>query len=1266
MKKTKRLLSLLTALAISASAFASLVIPASAEETTLYTMDVSALTEGDVTTKSATTGAVEADEIAKYNVEDFGTGSTTAGVNAIPALDGWGYMHYGYTADLKDGRQSKAYVTPSTNTLSVYTPGNDKANGAISFIPANVDGLTLPETGYLVYEFKGDLKSTKGRDVPIGFTKGTGSAVDSAANYAATVAGNTTVSLQYTMVHNVGTGDYVIYTDGIQKTTGTAEGIAGIYGQGVSNDGTTVSISNLTLKSTDTAPAAVEYSFVGDSNAELEKGTALVGTTLKAPATPDVQGKEFKEWQDANGEAVTTFTVGSTNTVYTAVYEAASVANISIETNEYSKVTVTPSEGEAQTVYTDSKGEATIVNAAWGEYTYKIEKKGYVAKSGTITLAAAGATIKETLPFVEDPDIEYIYYEADFADGSGQFGLAAPDRNKSITLKPIEMPSLGTISLTFNTAKAEKSQITWQLINKDNKVVAGVQMMNNVDGTDEDDTGIYVFTGWSGNKDLNQWDDTYKFTEGVKISDSYVGEKTVEIVIDQTSNAITAKCGDVSKSLTLIEDASKITTVKVGKHQTDTSTYITNINAYKPNPNYVLVSGDTEFAKIEGKTVTRSYSYAPAVLVPNEKYNWSVTDTSGNAVTGASIEDGVLSITDEVPAGKVLVKIASASEPEKNGELEVEIKDVQKYTATAEYPKAVQKGESAKLSVSKIVDALGDDVTEYFTPTWSIDGAPDMDAKLSYTDLAPGKATAIYATYNETALVSLTSEEVEVAEDGSLSLNAPAGATVYVWDSLDGMEPISSEVKTAPTTELEESQLAAVGSHSGNFVTNANAEPSTVTVKLDITGSDDHPQLCEIIVDDYSLVVDYTDDMTTINTDAIYVDGSTIGYQVTVADAEGNKIAQHIVELANVDDDGNIAMPTIPEDAVPAKVEVSPVYSTTMNSELTIPPASYDVTVTANNGARTDVYVNDQMIFNNINQGGDNWKLYNRTLKSSEDYTSNGVVIAQGSATFKYMDDKSNGTTITKVKVVKTPSIVKRTLQIFVIGDSLVANYHGELPEGATGVYARTGWGQVLQSYIKNADVINLGNSGAWAAGMYNDAFTRVQQSAQPGDIVVWESGYNDRNHGGTGPMREAMTKAANECKAMGVDVFFVTPNASAHDYNGSVSSSADVRSIVTDTNTKLIDLSKESFEFLSSRYGTTLDATKMVPYYNNAYNDAGTIDLSTGDKGLHSSYNAANCWAMIVARGLYNQGYADFVDTDYTYTFNDGTNDVTVGVSAN
>ena len=440
------------------------------------------------------------------------------------------------------------------------------------------------------------------------------------------------------------------------------------------------------------------------------------------------------------------------------------------------------------------------------------------------------------------------------------------------------------------------------------------------------------------------------------------------------------------------------------------------------------------------------------------------------------------------------------------------------------------------------------------------------------------------------------------------------------------------------TVDAETGVATAVAAGSANITVTVGNPDKEAKIVIPVT------------VASYYVTTDATGDSTEISLATIKDSAAITGYQVTTATADGALVKSSVVAKADVTDN------KITADTTGAnKVEVAPVYETNMNTKVPVPADRYNVTVTASNGARTDVYVNNQMMFNNINQGSDNWTI-GRVIAASTEYTANDVVIAQGYANFNYRDDKSGGTTITKVKFVKSPSIVTRSKRVYVIGDSLVANYYGVAPEGKEG-YVRTGWGQVLQNYISGAEVTNLGNSGAWATGMRSDAFTNVLGSAQPGDIMILESGYNDRSHSTDAEMREAVKDMLNTANEMGLTTFLVTPNASAHDYNGSVVWSAAIREVAAEVeDTTLIDLAKYSYEFLNSKYGTLTDDERKNIIVGTT--DKPGIYNNSGDT-LHSSYNAANCWAAVVAQAM-NEAGVTVVNTDYKYEFSDGTNTIT------
>ncbi|MCI8520166.1 MAG: hypothetical protein HFE50_01575 [Clostridia bacterium] len=1163
MKKTKKLLSLLTALTITASAFAGLAVPASAD--TYFTQDYQSATAVDWYSKDADAAlSLETDGDNKYLKFDISKlmpndrGAELIFDDSVKRSAGSAYA-VEFDMAVKSSTDDHASAFAILGTGHTYVDKNMNYNVATNAVLS----MTAP---------------SKSDTWKIGGT--TDVKLDSTAFYHYTMATEGKVAY-LTITDSDG-------TEVLEKTLFQVAGDGGLDGL---------------------------YFMAGRKTASMSIDNIVVR---------DIEENEIPQIQ-----------------YYTAT----------INTNRYA--TMTKEDGTK--LYADVNGKIEIPLLQDGtEIEYTLSKTGYESKTGKITINKDDFTVNEQLEIEQSGgEEETIYVESDFGNADGAFVTPAGSRGATMELGEINLPDVATFSMDFSANKAEEVQATWVLKNKEGKIVVGLQ---------GNASGLIAFTGWNGSAGMNNNttdDKDTAMTNKVKIADSYYDSvKNISFVIDSANKNITVKCGNVTTSLPLIEDASTLTSMSTGKYRNYAQLTVDNVKVTQPDPDYVQIIGDAEFAKISGKTVTREYKAAPVVMVPSETFTWTVANESGEAVAGVSIDqNGVLSVEDTAAAGTVTVSAVSSVSADKKGELEVNIRDFANLIPTVEYPKVMNIGESAKLKVTQIVDQYGDDVTEYFSPTWSIDDVPSLDTDVTFdTTDKTGDAVAISVIKENGILQSVSTQNVTISGNET-TVAAEGGSTVMLWDSLEGMKPLALP-QIAPEATIGEDVIAAVGAKSGTIKANNVGD---VTVKLTLREGQE-PEQYRIDIGNYYKVLDYSEVVDNqVDISDLAEDESVTGYQVTVADADGGKLAQEVVQAVDV----KVAVPAV-ETGTPAKVEVAPVYTGVMNTEYLIPAASYDVTATVNNGARTDLYVNDQMIFNNLNQDSDKWKLYNRTLKSSEDYTSKGVIIAQGSATFKYMDDKSGGTTVTAVKFVRTPSVVKRARQIYVIGDSLVANYHGE-PTAEGAGYVRTGWGQVLQSYIKDADVINLGNSGAWATGMYNDAFTRVRQSAQLGDIVVWESGYNDDSHGGAAPMKEAMAKVASECKSIGANLYFVTPNASYHDYKENVKLSGAVREVASETNTKLIDLAKNSYVFLSSRYGTdnSKAINQLIPCYNNAYNDSNVLDGGSGDKGLHSSFNAANCWAAIVAQGLYDSGLEDIINTEYKYTFNDGINDISVGVTA-
>lgn len=1260
MKKTKKLLSLLTALTITASAFAGLAVPASAAE--LYAVDVSGLTSGAVTKKLVDNGYTSATEtdMAKASVADFGTATTDAklGIAAIPALDGWGYKHFANSGlEVGKDRETSAVVDAANNTVGVQGVGVSGCNGAVSFIPKNVDSLALPTTGSLVYTAQAVVTTTGGGKVgspDFGFTKASdGAAVDSVASVKLLTSGvnNEDSTYDLVMVNDLDNDTYSIYVDGIREKTGSSADITGIYAQSESNKYVKSCFKNLKL--TTDVPEAVKVSFIGDANAELKVyDSVITGTKLEAPEAPTVKGKTFKEWHDAGGNAVTEFAAGDSDTVYTAVYEEGqTVSNVIVETTPYSKLVLTK-DGTSTTYYTNNNGEITIEDILKGEYTYSLSKTGYTTKTGSFTLTNDDYQFTDTLE-LDAQHTDYSYFESDFEEGKGS--ITTKDRLLYTLMPNLTLPSVSTLSFKLTIDKDEETHATILIKNKnatnatkaDNTDIVGFQSIKK-DGT------LVAFTGFTGSdgktaqSGINQTNTVGAYTNSAVIADASTGTFDIEVIINQASDEVIVKCGDKTVSLPKVNDFEDIGAIHVGKYRTDATVTIDEFGIFEPDENDVSVTGDDEFAKIAGKTVTRQYKASPALPVTGETFTWSVTDkATGQAVNGVSIdENGVLSVTDKVTPTTVIISAVSSAAATKKGETEVKIRDVAtSLTPTVQVPQAMNPGETQTLSVTKIVDEYKDDVTEYFTPKWSIDGAPSLDTEVTFdTTDKTGKAVAISAVKDETGVVQSVSSEDITITGNETKVTGESGATVYLWDSLEGMTPIVAP-QTAPDVQIGDDVVAAVGEKSGKLTA---YQLGDVTVKLTFVEGQD-PEEYRVFIDNYSKVVDYTANMTEVDISDLVVDDAITGYQVTIADAGKNMLAQEVVEAKN----NTVKLPTLAVDVVPAKVEVAPVYETTINSTLAIPADTYNLVVSANNGSRTDVFVNNQMLINNLNQYSDGWSIV-RTIEAAADYEVGDVVIPEGYATFN-LRDVQGSTTVTGIKVVKAPSIVNRAQRIYVLGDSLVCNYYGVASAGQEGL-VRTGWGQVLGDYIiDDVKVTNLANSGAKASGLYGDAFSNIVTSAQPGDIFILEGGYNDYKE--PERMVVAMTEMLEKAYAKGMKTFLVTPNASTHGtgWNGSVREAARMREIAKalGDKTTLIDLSAESFAFFQAQgYTTATDALTAV--YNNP-----------SDK-LHSNYNAANCWAAIVAQNLYkNAATKSIVDTTHTYKFNDGTKDITVGVTA-
>ncbi len=512
----------------------------------------------------------------------------------------------------------------------------------------------------------------------------------------------------------------------------------------------------------------------------------------------------------------------------------------------------------------------------------------------------------------------------------------------------------------------------------------------------------------------------------------------------------------------------------------------------------------------------------------------------------------------------------------------------------------------------------------------------------------------------ESVIHSILIEEVLPAPEitGAAAITKKAGQTVEETYTVTGVEGESFTWAVKAK--------ANGGSTSGITITNGKLSVADSAAAgeyiITATSSTDSTRIAEFTVEIIGaasadaksfLVLEATGNATAIDPNAIISKATSAfitGYQITLADANGKLVSQEIVS----------ALPASVDTTGAAKVEIAPVYVTNIanvahdllhlggngneSCNIQLPEAgTYDFKVTSNTTVRTDVYVNDQMLVNNLLQEG-SWLNY-MVVKD--------IVLTDKVARVR-TDDYGSGNASNQnltIQIVKSPEVVDRVRKVYVLGDSLVCNYYND----GTGD-SKTGWGQVLQNYLTDVEVVDLANSGATANSLESTAFSQIRGSARTGDILLLESAYNDSNsqkpgyfdNGGLDNyMAVALRTMVTDARAKGVEVILVSPNASLKPYRNTPGWTTRMEDLVADLNKTpgtvgYIDLAQLSFDFLSENYGA--DAAGAT--------EALRADYVVSDT-LHTKRNGAHKYASLVA-GALKETHSDIVNTEYCYTFTD------------
>ena len=407
---------------------------------------------------------------------------------------------------------------------------------------------------------------------------------------------------------------------------------------------------------------------------------------------------------------------------------------ITVNTERYAKLTT----DAGDKYFADVNGKLEIPLQTPGTtFDYTISKVGYADVTGTVEPLTGDITIDKPMTKTDE---SVIFIESEFGNENEAYVSPGGNRNDSISLGEITLPDISEISVDFEFAgfgNYSGQQKTWY-INTDAGELVGIQI---------NDNGLIAWTGWTGSANHNQSEDAGTFTNSEKIGDAPNGAFTVSFVVDKVNKAITVLYNDSSYSLPYTIEAATITGLGTGLYRYNGELKTTEIKIVEPDTEFMQLSGDTSFAKVSGKTVTRSYLKSEAVITPGETFTWAVTNAEGATDANVTItQEGVLSVTDAAVPG--VYTITCTGTTGKTASLDVTVQDFATVTPTVDGPKTYTVGQEGTYAVTSLVDQYGDDVFELFDAKFASDNTDVITI-----DETTGVATAVA---NGDANISIT------------------------------------------------------------------------------------------------------------------------------------------------------------------------------------------------------------------------------------------------------------------------------------------------------------------------------------------------------------------------------------------------------------------------------------------------------------------------------------------------------------------------------
>lgn len=752
----------------------------------------------------------------------------------------------------------------------------------------------------------------------------------------------------------------------------------------------------------------------------------------------------------------------------------------------------------------------------------------------------------------------------------------------------------------------------------------------------------------------------------------------VTVLFKTNTNGVTkaiATVGDTETDLGKItgQDLGEIK-LKVGDCGGGTDRYVAlkDIAVSQIDVTGMSIDGATEFSTVKGHTVTKEYSVDAMVVDDGETFTWETT-IPGATITPDSQNSQKATLT--VPGTTVnggTIKVTSSEGAAKTATLKVNVEKAKVKSATINGSQTIDKSNTtSKYTVTNVIDQFNNDITELVTPKWSLSNVGHADEKVTFNVTAEEakNITIVKAKYDEEGVLTGVTTENKALTEGSneVAVTGLAGTKVMLWDSLKNMKPISNEVKTIPSANVE---TAEIGADTGVLAVNDNGDIIVVATILD--SAIEYP----VSVGEFSKVVE-NPEAGDIDVSDIVSYGATT-YTVTLEDrttlektAKDNKITLTEADLNSTDKieivpnykfnlgsstvDGYVTAnatksngygftkePTVVTSTIEGAkpVQTDGVNLNTNQFEVNLPDGRYDMTFSKTETGRTHIRVNGYYVIPEADYtDGDG----SDPITVPGTYTQKDVVVEGGIVTVS-ADNWGGSSVISSVEITKKSDLEPRKTHIWIAGDSTVTNYR-PTPTGDNWAAGkrRTGWGQLFEYYLQDSVIVDdYAHSGDYAVNWYNNTFPSVIQKAQAGDYLFIQFGINDRadkNNSPVSKMEEYLGKMVDECRAKGVIPVLITPEICISQYgsvgehekstgSGNAAWFNANKTVAEDKDVLLIDLADLSGELWKTLGKTWVQHNYFL--YNNETNEE--VD------NQHMSYQGAKLVAQLVATNIYDQ----------------------------